>query len=108
MAKYFFSSSSSNNNRAAHHCAIVAAKLLLFFTFLLLSISTAESSRQPAAAKCGGVTCQKFYAAQSGDNCAGVAAKNHMSEDLFKALNPGVNCYNIFVYQWLCVKGIPV
>ncbi|CAL1353219.1 unnamed protein product [Linum trigynum] len=83
----------------------LAAKLLLFFTFLLL-ISAAES-RQPAA-KCGGVTCQKFYAARSGDNCAGVAAKNHMSEDLFKALNPGVNCYNIFVYQWLCVKGIPV
>ncbi|CAI0376972.1 unnamed protein product [Linum tenue] len=31
-----------------------------------------------------------------------------MSEHLFKALNPGINCYAIFAGQWLCIQGIPV
>lgn len=50
--------------------------------------------------------CKSVYGAQGGgDTCSAIIQKFTLSADFFSAINPNLNCDNIFVGQWLCING---
>ncbi|KAM7522297.1 hypothetical protein LguiA_012199 [Lonicera macranthoides] len=51
------------------------------------------------------VTCNTVYATAEGDTCVAVAEEFNLPDDYFLALNPNINCADIFVGQWLCIDG---
>lgn len=49
--------------------------------------------------------CKSVYAAEDGDTCTTIIQKFSLTTDFFGAVNPNLNCDNIFVGQWLCING---
>ncbi|KAJ0017455.1 hypothetical protein Pint_10752 [Pistacia integerrima] len=75
---------------------------------LLLAISMAEGHRTFGAgflkAK-SAPQCESVTGVNSGDTCSAIAEAFGLTADLFGAINPNLNCDELFVGQWLCVAG---
>ncbi|KAF5738941.1 hypothetical protein HS088_TW12G00137 [Tripterygium wilfordii] len=58
----------------------------------------------------GGATtmCLTVYGVENGDTCYTIAGK-YLSGSLqaLSAINPNINCDNLFVGQWVCINGQP-
>ncbi|MCD7464539.1 hypothetical protein HAX54_052955 [Datura stramonium] len=80
--------------------------LALFLSFLLISV-VVESRQIGITGKSNAtLVCNSTYGAQLGDTCFDVAQKFKLTAIEFGALNPNINCDDIFVGQWLCVDGL--
>lgn len=49
--------------------------------------------------------CSTIHAVQVGETCFTLIQKFALEQPLFLRLNPNINCYDIFVGQWVCVNG---
>ncbi|CAK8577795.1 unnamed protein product [Lathyrus sativus] len=49
--------------------------------------------------------CSTIHAVQVGETCFTLIQKFALEQPLFLRLNPNINCYSIFVGQWVCVNG---
>ncbi|ESR45384.1 hypothetical protein CICLE_v10003398mg [Citrus x clementina] len=82
----------------------VFRKLALVLALLLI-VSMAESSNFAVGLVKSPPTCDSAYGAQEGDTCSDVSKKFKLSNELFLAINPNINCDAVFVGQWLCIVG---
>ncbi|MCD9643714.1 hypothetical protein HAX54_031372 [Datura stramonium] len=87
-----------SNNQAAKNLA-------LFLSFLLIALVVESRQIAIAGKNDANLVCNSVYGAALGDTCAGVAAEFKLTVIEFGALNPNMNCDDIFVGQWLCVDG---
>ncbi|KAL5716006.1 hypothetical protein ACHQM5_017751 [Ranunculus cassubicifolius] len=83
------------------------AKFLIFLLTALLVVATiadasafSKKKGAPPAVQCTGVTD-----AVSGDTCSSLAETFNLSGKVFAALNPNLDCDNMFVGQWICIDG---
>lgn len=49
--------------------------------------------------------CNDVYGAKQGDTCFAVVQKFNLTPAQFNAINPNLDCDQVFVGQWLCIKG---
>ncbi len=68
--------------------------------------STSASSGPISSTPSGSPICTKTIEGAKGDTCWGVANSSSISVTALEALNPGVNCTNLQIGQYLCVAGI--
>ncbi|PWA52534.1 lysM domain-containing protein [Artemisia annua] len=81
------------------------AIICLLFAFALVSMmSTTESKRNsfftPAV-----LVCNSVIGVKSGDTCFDIANNFNLSSKAFESINPNLNCDEMFVGEWICVKG---
>lgn len=51
------------------------------------------------------LVCLSVYSAKAGDSCFSVTQAFELTLESFAAINPNLVCDNMFVGQWLCIKG---
>ncbi|CAK7346403.1 unnamed protein product [Dovyalis caffra] len=49
--------------------------------------------------------CDSVHGVVGGDTCSAIAQEFSLSTEDFNAINPNLDCDNLFVGQWLCVAG---
>ncbi|KAL3851267.1 hypothetical protein ACJIZ3_013149 [Penstemon smallii] len=80
----------------------------LVLSLLLLLITIAEGRSlfgcdlfKPSST----LSCDKVVGVKSDDTCFGLAKTFNLTETVFDAINPNLNCTALFVGQWLCIDG---
>ncbi|KAI0299786.1 hypothetical protein BC826DRAFT_993312 [Russula brevipes] len=69
----------------------------------VLSLLTLASAMPGPRAVCPGPTA----VVKSGDTCQKIADANSMAVTTLQALNPGLDCTNLFTGEVLCLSGTP-
>ncbi|KAI3466630.1 hypothetical protein Pfo_023293 [Paulownia fortunei] len=91
--------------------AKASSKISIFLNFamaltLLLMIITMAESRSIFGVKTSSkLSCDTVVGVKSEDTCFGIAKAYNLTETVFDAINPNLNCTALFVGQWLCVDG---
>ncbi|KAF5738940.1 hypothetical protein HS088_TW12G00136 [Tripterygium wilfordii] len=83
--------------RANNQTLFFSFNLLLLLSFVVIGSAT---TKKP--------TCLVVYGVENGDTCYAIAEK-YLKESIpaLSAINPNINCANLFVGQWVCVIGQP-
>ncbi|KAK3011122.1 hypothetical protein RJ639_012681 [Escallonia herrerae] len=89
------------NNKAAMFFNLVLMISLLFI------VSKVDSRTLGAGLTRGKPTphCDEVLSVESGDTCFAITQALNMTTAFFDAINPNLNCRNLFVGEWLCIAG---
>ncbi|KAG5570052.1 hypothetical protein H5410_059818 [Solanum commersonii] len=82
-----------------------AKKLAIFLSFLLIALAVESRQTAISGKNDAKLVCNSVHGAELGDTCASVGNRFKLTGIEFGALNPNMNCLDIFVGQWLCVNG---
>ncbi|KAF5738939.1 hypothetical protein HS088_TW12G00135 [Tripterygium wilfordii] len=80
-----------------------AINLISLILSFLLIVCIAESLQLSGAN--GVPACTTLGSVTSGATCDGIINQFKLIPELFSALNPHLNCDNLFVGQWLCIAA---
>ncbi|KAF5738938.1 hypothetical protein HS088_TW12G00134 [Tripterygium wilfordii] len=76
---------------------------LLFMLWFLLFVCVAESILRLGSE--GVPACTLWGSVRKGVTCDGAANDFNLTPQSFFALNPNIDCDDLFVGQWVCVAG---
>lgn len=54
-----------------------------------------------------GLECYNAYGVESGDTCNGIINYFGLKSQVFYSTNPNIDCDDLFLGQWVCVRGTP-
>ncbi|PIA34386.1 hypothetical protein AQUCO_03800180v1 [Aquilegia coerulea] len=54
------------------------------------------------------VYCSKVLGVQNGDTCFDIAQSLNLTAKVFNSINPGINCTDLFIGQWICISGVVI
>ncbi|KAL8192518.1 hypothetical protein R6Q57_027703 [Mikania cordata] len=79
--------------------------ICMLFVFVLVGIMTTTNARTISFDFTFPV-CTSVVGVKSGDTCFDIAQTFKLSTEFFNSINPNLKCNELFVGEWICIKGI--